>query len=652
MNQGYLAMFPMAMVLPPRLVCALALAASVMGALPSRADVPRPNVPATAKDGKVRRVLILYATGRLIPGVVEFDEGFGERSLETSERHVEIYGEFLDSARFNGPDHDEVVSDYLQRKYRTLPPDVVVAAGVEALHFVLRHRARLPKGVPVVHAALNDEDLAKVAPLPPRFVGVPSRDEFIRTARQALLWHPEATRVVVVVGSKVERDRLWGDRVRREAPLLGTRATLEILEDVPMPALKARLAQLGPESVVFTAGFAIDAEGRSLAPRDAVAAVAAATRVPVYASGTTHMGTGIVGGWLLDYRSQGRTAAGAVARLLDGIAPEALGLPASIPLAMHVDWRQLRRFGIDERTLPAGTVVHFREPSLWQAYRNTVLGALVVMTLQALLIGGLLFERRRRHQAELSVTSARTELAHASRLAVAGQLAAAVAHEINQPLGAILSNADAASMVLDSGTVNTDLLRQILVDIRRDDVRASEVIRRLRRLLQKHEVERAPFVLNDAVREVELVLRAEARRRHVSLSVLPSEFAGTLLGDRTHIQQVLINLVLNAMEAVSDLPEPRRIVTVGVQARGNSVSVAVSDRGPGIAPEHLRKVFDSFFTTKPTGMGLGLSIARTIVAAHGGTIRAENGAGGGAVFVMDLPLTIAVNSPDGALPGL
>ncbi len=453
---------------------------------------------------------------------------------------------------------------------------------------------------------------------------------------------------MVVVGSRVTRDRLWGERVRREMHLVGTRVRVEILEDVPTRVLTARLAQLGPESIVFTPGFAIDAEGRSLVPRDAVAAVCAATTVPVYGTSTTMIGTGIVGGWALDLRSQGRTAAGAVARLLDGVAPEALDLPESIPVAFHADWRQMRRFDIDATTLPAGAVMHFREPSLWQAYRNVVLGALGVMLLQAVLIGGLLLERRRRQHAELSVTTARTELAHASRLAVAGELAAAVAHEINQPLGAILSNADTAEMILESGTDQRDLLRQILADIRRDDVRASEVIRRLRTLLQKHEVERAPFVLDDAVNEVELVLRAEARRRHVVLSVLPSGFSGTLLGDRIHIQQVLINLVLNAMDAVSDLPESRRAVTLSVQARDGGVSVAVTDRGPGIAQENLTKVFDSFFTTKQAGMGLGLSIARTIVEAHGGGIRAENGVGGGATFIMDLPLAKQGSDAGGA----
>ncbi|MEJ2435981.1 MAG: ATP-binding protein, partial [Pseudolabrys sp.] len=151
-----------------------------------------------------------------------------------------------------------------------------------------------------------------------------------------------------------------------------------------------------------------------------------------------------------------------------------------------------------------------------------------------------------------------------------------------------------------------------------------------------------PFDLNDAVREVEPVLRAEARRRGVALDLRLAATATILVGDRVQIQQVLINLALNAREAANGLPEARRTVAVSVERDADRLVLVVRDRGQGIAPEHLPQLFDSFFTTKPQGMGLGLSITRTLVEAHGGRIWAESGAGSGsgagAVFRVEWPV--------------
>jgi signal transduction histidine kinase len=281
--------------------------------------------------------------------------------------------------------------------------------------------------------------------------------------------------------------------------------------------------------------------------------------------------------------------------------------------------------------------VRFREPGLWERYAWQIAAVIAAIAIQALVISGLLIERRRRRTAELSVQRQRSELAHVSRLAIAGELTGSIAHEINQPLGAILSNADAADLILESGGDRRAELRQILADIRRDDLRASEVIRRLRALLARHEVERLPFDLNDAVNDVASVLGTEARHRGVNLDVRLAETAAVVTGDRIQIQQVLINLVLNAMDALAEAPGPARTVRVSVEQTATGFVIAVRDRGQGIAAEQLPKLFDSFYTTKHKGMGLGLSIARTIVEAHGGRIWAESAPGEGAVFRVELP---------------
>jgi two-component system sensor kinase FixL len=239
-----------------------------------------------------------------------------------------------------------------------------------------------------------------------------------------------------------------------------------------------------------------------------------------------------------------------------------------------------------------------------------------------------------RKQAE----EANERLAHVSRLAMVGELTASIAHEINQPLGAILSNAEAASMLLDATPRNIEEIKQILADIRKDDVRASDVIRHIRTLLRKRHLEMELLDMNQLVSDVLALTRAETRKRNIAWK---SEFAPAMPmveGDRVHLQQVLLNLVLNGMDAMADTPEDERWLTVSTAgSESGQVEIAVSDSGSGIRPDRLPRLFESFFTTKKEGMGLGLSISRMIVEAHRGQIRAENNSGRGATFRVVLP---------------
>jgi PAS domain S-box-containing protein len=233
-----------------------------------------------------------------------------------------------------------------------------------------------------------------------------------------------------------------------------------------------------------------------------------------------------------------------------------------------------------------------------------------------------------RKQAE----EARMELTHASRLALMGEFTASIAHEINQPLGAILSNADAAEILLGTSPAARDQVQEILGDISKDALRASEVIKRLRALLRKRETQIEPVDLNEVTADVVALVRTESRRRGVTVNFLPAAGLPLVRADKVHVQQVFLNLALNAMDAMAGVSGERKLtMRTGVHKDG-SAEVAVSDTGPGILPERLPRLFDPFFSTKKEGMGLGLSIARSLVQAHGGKIWAENNADGGATF--------------------
>jgi signal transduction histidine kinase len=591
---------------------------------------------AAMADQKAANVLVIYSNGRLLPANVEADRGLREGLAGAAGPAANVFDEFLDVPRFGGTEFVETMSTFLRGKYASRPPDVIVAAGPDALAFCLQTRSRLFSGIPIVYLYVSENNLAALGPLPADVSGIPIVYDFSRTIEQALAWHPKARHLVVVTGTSPQ-DHEWETQLRREVPRFSGRVRPEFLSGLPTPALKQRLAQLKDDSVVLAAGYFRDGDGRDFTPRDAVLGLAAVSGAPIYGVLNPFIGTGVVGGYMLDFRALGRLAAQAVNEHLRGTPPAQASTARAIPNALNMDWRQVQRWGIDERAIPDTAVVHFREPGLWAAHRLEVLIALAVVLVQAGLIAGLVIERRRRKLAVQAEQKQRFELVHASRVAVVGEMTGAIAHEINQPLAAILSNAEAAEMILASGAQRPDELRQILADIRRDDLRASEVIRRLRALLAKHEVEHQRFDLNEAVGDVASILRAEARRRGATLDILLPVPAVTMVGDRIQIQQVLINLVLNAMEAVAELPEPRRRVSVGVEKTAGRVTLVVRDRGAGITAEQMPRLFDSFFSTKSTGMGLGLSIVRTLVEAHGGRVMAENGVDGGAVFRVELP---------------
>jgi C4-dicarboxylate-specific signal transduction histidine kinase len=230
------------------------------------------------------------------------------------------------------------------------------------------------------------------------------------------------------------------------------------------------------------------------------------------------------------------------------------------------------------------------------------------------------------------------ELAHVNRFSTAGELTTSIAHEINQPLGSILTNAETAQAILKSPSPDIAELNEIVVDILRDDRRASEVIRRLRSLLTKAPFELKSLDLNDVARETVEFLSPLAVARKVELTSLITQNALPILGDRIQIQQVILNLVVNGFDAMKDTPTENRIISIRTSRVENFAQLSVSDRGPGIPEDKLKEIFEPFFTSKAGGMGMGLSIARTIIEAHHGLISAKNRDHGGATFRIRLPL--------------
>jgi PAS domain S-box-containing protein len=251
-----------------------------------------------------------------------------------------------------------------------------------------------------------------------------------------------------------------------------------------------------------------------------------------------------------------------------------------------------------------------------------------------------------RKEAELEAQRHRTEVAHLSRVALMSEMSSSLAHELNQPLSAIVSNAAAGQRYIDRGEIDLEELREILGDIVSDGRRAGDVVRGIRAMVKKDLVIRQQMNLNDVVAKVVQIVSPDALLRSCEVETLLHPNLPPITGDPIQFQQVLLNLVLNAFDAMRDTPVSRRKVTIATEWNGDgAVCASVRDYGTGIPDKARDRIFDPFFTTKKEGLGMGLAIVRSIIESHGGIMAAEDPNDGGARFYFTLPVKTGSSSP-------
>jgi signal transduction histidine kinase len=583
-------------------------------------------------------VVILNDADPTLPAFIALDTATRAALSAPGQHPVEFFPETLDAFRFPTARIDAPLVALIATKYAGIHIDAVVVYGLASLDFAERHRRELWPDARIVFQGVPVERLRE-RPLLPTTTGIPLQHDLTGTVDLALALRPETRRLVVVSGSG-DFDRTMTSVARVQLERYAKRLTVEYWLDASIDELRPRLAGLGRDDAVLYLTVSRDHNGRTYVPRDLVAPIAAASAAPVYSPFETYLGHGVVGGGVANLAARGKRLGELAREVLAAPPGQAIPLVAFSATGCIVDYAQLRRFGIGEHDVPQQCEVRFVPSSLWRDYRGYFIAAFAVVLAQAALILALVVQRSGRRKAEEDARHRRAELMQASRLALAGELTASIAHEINQPLGAILANAGAAEALLRRGITSSDELRAVIDDIKKSDLRASEIIRRVRALVSTREGEYHLDDLNMAVGDVVDFLAGDARRRGVAMAAKLAPGLPRLSIDRIQLQQAIVNLCVNAMDAMAEVPAGNRQLGVVTRARADGgAEVIVTDTGPGIAPERMPRLFDSFFTTKVDGTGLGLSISRSIVDAHGGALSAENRRGGGALFRIVLPAT-------------
>jgi PAS domain S-box-containing protein len=722
-----------------------------------------------------KRILVLMPLESLRPGSREILEGLQNGLREVYSERVDVFVEFIMQATVTKEDFADRRLQWLLYKYGGQEFDAICSIQSESMALAEELQRRLWPKAAVVFALTKNAYRPEYLKGPHRTGVVAELGDHERALRAALKLLPETRRMALLAGSAYIDRGVYQEvaqQIRRVDP------SLEIipLSGLSLAEVKTRVSNLPEKTIVYIAQVTYDATGRSLTEAELATILSEVTNRPLFSPRTFAFGHGTVGGPMSSFERSSEEQGKLVARVLRGEDPKNIPL-GSVPFTNAVDWRQLRKWGIPEDRLPPGTEIRFRELTLWEQFRMPILLGSGALLLQALIIGILLAERRRRARLErearasenlnrailsslnagiaildrngivicvsdnwkqsrapgyyppavtgedyldiwrdwsntpestqdisaaveavlsgrerlqsishhvqlqdeeywievrverlarteggavvshLDITSRRRaeldrrrsleELHHMNRIATVGELAGSLAHELAQPLASILSNAQAASRFVNRPEPDLEEVRQALREIADDDRRARTIIDGMRKILKKQPRQAQELDLNLVVIEVNRLVRSVLQVHGVLMILELTASSVQVKGDTVPLQQVLLNLVNNAIDAVRVQPRGLRRLTVRTSSNGRWGEMVVEDNGPGISEGVRERLFDSFFTTKQEGLGMGLSICRSIVEDLGGQISADNRQGGGASFRVSLPLAGTAEPPRG-----
>jgi len=501
--------------------------------------------------------------------------------------------------------------------------------------FARAHRQQLFPETPLLFASVDQRWLAS-APLGDNESAVAVDNDFPGLIDGVLQVLPDTKQVFMVIGSG-QLARFWHQKLETEFARFRERVSFIWSDDLSLENILDRCASLPSHSAIVYLSFGTDAKGGAYADAQVLAELHAKANAPLFAGLSPLLGHGIVGGSMLSIEDLARNTADAASRILNGEPPGSVRVPTLDVVLPSFDARELQRWGIPESRLPPGSAVQFRSPSLWDEYKLSVLAAIALLAFESILILRLLYERRARRRAEVESRKNLTLAADANRRETMSALTTSIGHELAQPLSTVTLNAQALKRMVAARQVPPAEMREILTDIEAAAFLASQILDRHRAMLHSRQLQKKPIDLRAVIDVSFSLLAHDLRTRQVETNVELPSIACVVDGDPVLLQQVLVNLMRNAIDALADTPDARRRLTVRGTVKTSSVEVSVSDNGKGFATDIVDRLFAPFVTTKANGLGIGLTIVRSIVDAHGGTIAAHSNPESGATFTVTLP---------------
>lgn len=556
---------------------------------------------------------------------------------------VTFYVEHLDLFRFNGDRYQASLEDFYREKYRDKPIGVIVVIGTTAFRYALQLRDAVWPTSQIVFAAVEKE--TGLRDRQPGVTGITMDMTLASMMKAAQIVVPDL-RGFALVGTPLEQ-QIYYRHFAEELPKFSREFQYFNLMGLNVDEVRKRVSALPEKTAILYIGINFDQRTTYVAA-EVVPLIAEVANRPIIVNAETFVGTGAAGGFILTPGEIGKDAGQLALRVLNGESAAAIPVTAGDAPRPIFDWRQLQRWNVSQSSLPPGSEIRYRELGVWQQYRAQIVAISAAIVAQAALIMWLLYEQRRRQTAEVKARTAISKLSGLSRLAVAGELSASIAHEVNQPLTGITTRANAALRWLADDAPDVGKVRVALTDIEQASHRASDIVQSVRTMFRKETRINGLVDINMTILSVLELARFDLQTNDVEIQTDLDKRIPGVIGDEGQLQQVILNLVMNANESMSSV-QPRTL-RLSTELGANEIQVSIEDTGTGIDPSDRDRIFESMFTTKTGGMGMGLAICRSIVESHNGRVWATNGTHNGATFRIALPLIPSPAMCDSSIP--
>jgi signal transduction histidine kinase/ABC-type uncharacterized transport system substrate-binding protein len=592
---------------------------------------------ADAVEREPKRVLLLHSFGPNFRPWSEYAKSIRAELERRSPWPLDITEQSLIAARFADDNPEAPFAEYVRALFLKHPLDLIVSVGAPAAQFVQRHRERVFGATPMIFTAVEQRRV--------QFTSLTENDSVVAVkhdlpaAIENILRVLPNTKIVTVVNGTSPLERFWLEEMHKEFKPFEGRITFAWTNTQSFQEILRQAAAPLPQSAIFWELMIVDAAGVVHQGDKALAQLHSVANAPIFSFDDSFFGGELVGGPMHAVSDTASRTAEVAIRILGGEKPGEIKSPPIGFAAPKYNWKEMQRWGISESDLPPGSTIYFRDSSAWEKYRPQIAGALFVLLLQGALISWLIYEHWRRQRAEATTLQLTHELARINRFATAGQLSASIAHEIRQPLTAVSTSAAAGLNWLKKTVPDIQQIKASLERVIDATHRADDVIKGMQAIFRNEPTKRVEVGLNELVRQVVAVTEGAIKSNNITLQLgLSDDKRAVILADPIQLQQVILNLMLNAIEALSASEGSAKILRIetGVDST-DAVFLAVEDSGPGFDKNIAGNVFDALVTTKPNGMGIGLSICKSIVEQHQGRITASAIRPRGAMLRIVLP---------------